>query len=340
MKKNKFPALLCGALLLLGCGALLFTACDNTEPEPEPETENVLEAPTDFTFDTETGEFSFNAQDENAGYYFVRVFQVTDGVEASTYTATSGRINGGSTGAKSGSVDVAALGWGGYNVKLVTYTAAGTDYTAPAPVVLQARYGIGGVLERPEMQVISDGNTVEVVIDLYTLNDYYLYQVLPELNIKIYSDEALTNAVVDETYDLHPLSDTLDNHPAGGIIWGYSNSALHKLYRGDVWMGYANNIWSFELDAGTYYVTIQAISPSPDVFANSQVSETIEFTLTDSDPVGCETNENIPDSIVIRETSMWNDPNCMGMIVAMTNYDTSGRVDAASSQTTTSEIVS
>lgn len=340
MKKNKFPALLCGALLLLGCGALLFTACDNTEPEPEPETENVLEAPTDFTFDTETGEFSFNAQDENAGYYFVRVFQVTDGVEASTYTATSGRINGGSTGAKSGSVDVAALGWGEYNVKLVTYTAAGTDYTAPAPVVLQARYGIGGVLERPEMQVISDGNTVEVVIDLYTLNDYYLYQVLPELNIKIYSDEALTNAVVDETYDLHPLSDTLDNHPAGGIIWGYSNSALHKLYRGDVWMGYANNIWSFELDAGTYYVTIQAISPSPDVFANSQVSETIEFTLTDSDPVGCETNENIPDSIVIRETSLWNDPSCMGMIVAMTNYDTSGRVDAASSQTTTSEIVS
>lgn len=341
MKKNKFLALLCSAVLMVGCGAFVFAACDtDPEPEPDPEPENVLEAPTDFTFDTETGEFSFNAEDENAGYYFVRVFQVTNGVEASTYTVSSTRINGGSTGAKSGSVNVGGIGWGDYNVKLVTYTAAGTDYTAPDPVVLRARYGIGGVLERPEMQVISDGNTVEVILDLYSLNDYYLYQVLPSLNIKIYSDEALTTAVVDETYDLSSLADTLDNHPAGGIIWGYSNSALHKIYRGDVWMGYANNIWSFELDAGTYYATVQAISGSPDVFASSQVSETIEFTLTDSDPVGCESNENIPDSIVIQETSLWNDPSCMGMIVAMTNYDTSGRVDAASSQSTTSQIIS
>ena len=190
------------------------------------------------------------------------------------------------------------------------------------------------------MQVISDGNTVEVILDLYSLNDYYLYQAMPTLNVKIYSDAALTTAVVDESYDLSSLVDTLDNHPAGGIIWGYSNSALHKIYRGDVWMGYANNIWTYELDAGTYYVTVQALSPSPDVFSDSQVSETVEFTLTDSAPVGCESNENIPESIVIQTTSMWQDPSCMGMIVAMTSVDTSGHVDAASSQETTSQVVS
>ncbi len=341
--KNKIFALLCSAVLLIACGTMLFAGCDNTTENTPPVDDtptNTLAAPTGFTFDTETGEFSFNAQDENAGYYFVRVYQLTNGVEASTYTISSSRINGGSTGSKSGTVNVGGIGWGDYNVKLVTYAAAGTDYTAPDPVVLRARYGIGGVLERPEMQVISDGNTVEVILDLYSLNDYYLYQAMPTLNVKIYSDAALTTAVVDESYDLSSLVDTLDNHPAGGIIWGYSNSALHKIYRGDVWMGYANNIWTYELDAGTYYVTVQALSPSPDVFSDSQVSETVEFTLTDSAPVGCESNENIPESIVIQTTSMWQDPSCMGMIVAMTSVDTSGRVDAASSQETTSQVVS
>ena len=32
-----------------------------------------LQAPSDFTFNTETGEFTFQSNDEHAGYYFVRV---------------------------------------------------------------------------------------------------------------------------------------------------------------------------------------------------------------------------------------------------------------------------
>lgn len=338
MKKNKILAMFVSAILLIGCCFLCFAACGGTNDD-DKKNDNVLKAPTDFTYDTETGDFSFNAQDENAGYYFVRVFQMTNGQEASTYTVSSSRINGGKTGKMSGKLNTSGLGWGDYHVKLITSTAAGTDYKAPDPVVLTARYGIGGVLEKPEMQVISDGNTVEVIIDQFTLNDYYMYQVLPKLNIKIYSDEELKTAVVDETYDLATLADVVDSHPAGGYIWGYDNSALHKIYRGDVYMGYKNTIWTYELGAGTYYVTMQAISASPEVFESSKVSETITFTLTDSKPVGCESDQNIPESIVIQNTALWVKPSCTGMIVAPKNQDTSNRTDSAKMQETTSKIV-
>jgi len=85
-----------------------------------------LKAPTDFAFDTESGKLSFVSNDENAGYYFVRIYPVVSGTEANAYVSSSKRINAGKVGEKSGKVDVSAIGWGLYNVKLVTFTASGT----------------------------------------------------------------------------------------------------------------------------------------------------------------------------------------------------------------------
>ena len=79
-----------------------------------------LKAPTDFAFDTESGKLSFVSNDENAGYYFVRIYPVVNGTEANAYVSSSKRINAGKVGEKSRKVDVSAIGWGLYNVKLVT----------------------------------------------------------------------------------------------------------------------------------------------------------------------------------------------------------------------------
>ena len=74
-----------------------------------------LKAPTDFAFDTESGKLSFVSNDENAGYYFVRIYPVVSGTEANAYVSSSKRINAGKVGEKSGKVDVSAIGWGLYN---------------------------------------------------------------------------------------------------------------------------------------------------------------------------------------------------------------------------------
>ena len=111
-------------LLTLLC-LLLSLACMAAADELQP--------PTDFTFDPLTGAVSFTANDANAGYYFVRVYPVVNGSEATAYVASSKRINAGKTGEKTSKVDVSTIGWGLYNVKLVTFPASGTDYTAPPP---------------------------------------------------------------------------------------------------------------------------------------------------------------------------------------------------------------
>ena len=83
-------------------------------------------APSDFVFDTETGEFSFTANDPGIGYYFVRVYSASSGEEAAEYTASSKRINGGRTGAVTGKVSLDSIGWGPYHIKLISSAAAGS----------------------------------------------------------------------------------------------------------------------------------------------------------------------------------------------------------------------
>ena len=286
-----------------------------------------LQAPSDFTFNTETGEFTFQSNDEHAGYYFVRVYSLTaDGNEVSAYTASSKRVNAGRVGEKKGRVDVSAMGWGAYHIKLVTFAASGTDYTAPAPVILTANYGIGGVLERPELMAVADGNQVELSVDWYSISDYYEYQYLPKVTFNIYSDEALTTPVLTDTVDLADLLATIDRHPAGGYIWGYSPSSNHPTLEN---FGIINDLYTYTLPAGIYYVTAQALSNDEAVVAASQVSEAVAFTLTDEEPNG---------EFVATVSSLWQVPTIMGVPTAVPGQ-AAGRVDAAQGQTTTSAIV-
>lgn len=298
-----------------------------------------LKAPTDFAFDTESGKLSFVSNDENAGYYFVRIYPVVNGIEANAYVSSSKRINAGKVGEKSGKVDVSAIGWGLYNVKLVTFTASGTDYTAPAPIILKAFYGVGGTLERPEMLVVADGNTVEITLDRYTLSNWKKFQYMPTVRFSLYADEACTELVASQDVATSEL--VIDNHPAGGYIWPYSLTTGHMNFEAPM-MGppgaSAEGTQPFNLTAegsltvekaGIYYVTAQAISDDEEKIASSQVSEAVKVELTEEAP-DFETFEVV-------KTSLWADPAVMGMPTA-TPGQAEGRIDAAQGQTTTALI--
>ncbi len=318
--------------MMIACLTFGLTACGDDDGEVAEEPKNVLAAPTNFTLDLDSGEFSFTANDANAGYYYVRCYSVTDGKEASTYTVSSSRIQGGSTGTKTGTIDMSAFGWGDYNIKLVTYAAAGTDYTAPNPVVLSMQSGIGGKLETPELAAFYSGNTAELVIDWYSLSNYYTYQVLPVVRFDFYSDEACTTLVFSDEVDTSVLVDTIDQHPGtGGYIWGYSaNATFLPLTADGSPIGYLYDAYDYTTDnlsAGTYYVTATAISPVS-YSEDSNTSEAVKIVLSSGTPDA----SNFETST----TSSWTAPGVMGVPNATT--DTS-RENCGVSQTVTKKLV-
>lgn len=318
------------ALLLLAVLCLSLCAASAEE----------LKAPTDFVFDAESGKLSFTANDENAGYYFVRIYPVVNGTEANAYVSSSKRINAGKTGEKSGKVDVSAIGWGQYNVKLVTFPASGTDYTAPAPIILKAFYGVGGTLERPEMLVVADENTVEITLDRYTLSNWKRFQYMPVVRFSLWADAECTQLV--DSVDFATSQLVLDNHPAGGYIWPYSLTAGHMNYGAEAggppgapptgekqWFCLTPEAAFTVSEAGTYYVTAQAVSDDEARIASSQVSEAVAVNLT--------ANDADNDGFEILRTGLWLDPRVMGMPVGFAGQ-TEGRVDAAQGQVTTAAI--
>lgn len=318
--------------LVAAAACLCLTACGDqdggkTAPTQTTAAESAgeLAAPSDFSFDTKTGDFTFTANDANAGYYFVRAYQVVDGKESTEYTTSSSRINGGSAGSKSGSLDASLFGWGTYHIKLITFAAAGSGYQAPESTVVSASYGIGGVLERPEMLIMTDGTDVEFVPDWYTIGDYYDYQYLPEMSFSVYSDEACTAEVMKETVNLQDLLATIDKHPAGGYIWGYDPSSDH-LYIGDQF-GFKNSIYTYTLDAGTYYAVCQAVSNDEANISSSQNSEVVKFTVEGGARDG---------SYEAFTTSLWQTPEAMGVPCAAAGTYTD-RVDFGQTQTTDSK---
>lgn len=327
MKILKKIAVIALGVIMAG-SVFALAACDGDTPPDDDNgnTANVLTAPTDFDYDYETGEFTFTATDSNAGYYFVRAFAVTNGVEATTYTTSSSRIAGGKTGELSGSIDTSALGWGEYNIKLMTYKAAGTDYTAPDAVVKALELGVNGVLEKPELMVITDGNTVDVIVDWYTLRDYYQYQCLPMLEIKFCSDEAMTTVVKTDTVNLHDCLSTWDGrHPAGGIMWGHdaSNGVYHGVLTADgAPAAFKTGSYSYELGAGNYYVTVQAKSPASFI-SDSKVSDKIAFSLTD---------EEMNNDYKTFTSDRWIAPSVLGKPLVLDRVDTSKEHEGASAR--------
>lgn len=324
MKRREFLTLtgsVAAAALLAGCGG---SSAGSTVASTASSTSTGgdLAAPTDFTADPESGAFSFTANDENMGYYFVRVFPVLNGVEQDAYVASSKRINGGKTGTLTGSFDASTIGWGTYHIKLISFAAAGTGAKAPDAVVLTADYGVGGTLERPEMLVITDGSEVQFIVDEYSLSDYKAYQYLPTAKFTVYSDAACTAEVKSEEFDLSTL--TMDTHPTGAYIWEYNTSGNYPYINGTTLVP---QVTMTDLEPGTYYVTCTAVSSVSDI-ADSQPSDAVEFTVT----------ADAPDyNFTTAATSLWQDPAFMGMPCAIAG-EHDDRVDFGGTQTTSAVI--
>ncbi len=308
MKMKKWTGLF-GLLLAL---SMLLAACGNGDSSPSsapadstesPASESAtLSAPTDFTFDPTTGEYSFNATDERMGYYFIRFYRTENGKEVGEYIASSPRINGGTTGPVSGTLDLSEVSWGSFHVNLSSFAPSGSGYTAPGPLNIAVQYGVGQTLERPEMLAMYSGNQVEFVVDWWTLCDYNFLQYMPNMKFTFYSDPECTAEVFSDTVDLAPLVNTLKQNPPGMIyIWGYSQvegAGLH-LYLpegydpnaepGGMFGGppkpvyFMNDIYTYTMDPGTYYVTCQALSKD-EYTLNSKPSTVLEITLTDGEP--------------------------------------------------------
>lgn len=273
---------------------------------------SVLSAPTDFTADPNTGEFSFKATDERMGYYFVRVYHVDEnGKETGEYVASSKRIKGGSTGDKSGTLDVSGIPWGTYHINLVSFAPAGTDYESPGALTLTAQYGIGKTLERPEMMAMTSGNQAELIVDWYTLADYFSYEYLPDMKFTFYSDAECTQEIMSDSVDLSLLPKQNGYEalpPANGYVWGWAEAQGQHQYtvvsESEQWgssektFSFKNDVYTYNLDPGTYYVTAQALAKD-EYTVDSQVSTPIEIVLTDGEST--EEFETV-------KTELWKDP--------------------------------
>lgn len=130
---------------------------------------------------------------------------------------------GGNTGKMTGNVSLPAMGWGTFRVTLNSYPAAGSGLQRPEPSRVTAEYGVGLTLERPEMLAMVSGNQVELIMDWYTLSDYYTQEYLPEMKFTFYADPECQTEVRSETVDLEQLADTVYRHPMG-YNWGSSYS--------------------------------------------------------------------------------------------------------------------
>lgn len=342
MKKLHISCMI--GLLLVMC--LMLAACEAGEalvPASAALTQTegrVLSAPTDFEMDPVTGEYSFQGTDPDAAYYIIRIYPVTDGRELVDYTASSSRINGKGTGLYTGVVDLPAMGWGSFRVKLITYSAAGSQFTNPDPVSFMVEYGVGLTLERPEMLAMSSGNQVELVVDWATLSDYYDYEYLPEMKFSFYSDPECTAEVYSDTVDLGELGEAIYGHPMG-YSWGtsYSEPSLHYYtangeltgfgpYVGSQTYCFINDIYTYTLDPGTYYVTCQAIAKL-DYTNDSQPSTAVQITLIDQEPT---------EEFTVATTELWVDPP-MSDIASIRSATQPDRVDFCGDQPLSARIV-
>lgn len=327
---------------LVGCGSTS-TGGDSGSSTTASQSADTLAAPTDLDVDFKTGKFTFTSNDEGVGYYFLRVYPTISDDGTDEYLATSKRINGGE-GQLSGTIDTSALGWGQYRFNLVSFASSGSEKSAPEVQSAVYQLGVGGVMEKPEMMVLTDGKQAEFYIDCFTLSDWYEQQRMPEVEFNVYSDAECKTLVKTETVDLSDLAPVAASGPwASGTNWATDADALHKYLQPTEddssspmsssveAAGLTSQLVLDDLGAGTYYVTVTAKGTSDGKISGSKASDVVEFTVTADATTG---------EFTAAKTSLWADPE-LGMAGASASAGAQeGRVDSAASQTTTGELVS
>ncbi len=332
-------------LTLVGCGSTGSGATGSgSSATQSQQSADTLAAPSDFSIDFKTGDFTFTSNDEGVGYYFLRVYPTSAQDGTDEYLATSKRINGGS-GTLKGSVDLSGLGWSQYKFNLVSFASSGSEKSAPEVQSWVYQLGVGGTMERPEMMVLADGKQAEFYIDCFTLSDWYKQQRMPEVEFNVYSDAACSTLVKTEKADLSDMSPVAASGPwATGTNWATDTGALHKYLQpaeGDQQSnptasssepaGLVFQAVLADLEPGTYYVTATAKGTSDGKVADSKSSDAVEFSVTADAPTG---------EFIASKTSLWADPS-LGMAGATAAEGTQpNRVDTASSQATAGELVS
>lgn len=304
---------------------------------------DTLAAPSNFQIDFSTGDFSFDANDEGVGYYFVRLYPVKDGQQQDEYIASSSRINGGDTGQKSGNLDLSKLSYGQFNFNLVSNAASGTDKQAPDTQTYTYNVGKGCTMETPEFLAVADGGELDLSLDFWTLSDWYDLQFMPQVEFDVYSDAACTQQVASQTYDCSSLEPTKAMGPASsGHIWPYSADGTHLYLQpasggqqagpmapsGPVEL--TPEVTFDSLDAGTYYVTAVAKGDPTFGVNDSAVSDPVQVEITG----GAATGE-----FTAYPSSHWVDPEFTGMPKGESGQQTD-RPGAPTTQTVTGELVS
>lgn len=258
MKKVKSVVALILSLVVSICALSIMVSCKGDE-----EDKNLLTQPTNFTFNEETGEFSFDGV-ENAGYYYVRIFgynEVQD-VDDNIYISTSKRLEGGK-GKKTGTVDVASLVCGAYRVKCQVFAPSGTDFVAPDPVMKVIYKQQGVKLITPQFKLTSEGNKLTINADEYVFASYIKYQQFPCLKYVVKDSngnvvQEIAHLKSDLVYDLNLT--TMMN------LYAFTDSATK----------------SVNLTPGTYTVQAIATTPTKDskYISDADLSEVVSITLT------------------------------------------------------------
>lgn len=269
MKKVKSVVALILSLVVSICALSVMVSCKGDE-----EDKNLLAQPTNFTFNEETGEFSFDGV-ENAGYYYVRIFgynEVQD-VDDNIYISTSKRLAGGA-GKKSGTVDVTSLVCGAYRVKCQVFAPSGTDFVAPDPVMKVIYKQQGVKLITPQFKLTSDGNKLTINADEYVFASWIKYQQFPCLKYVIKDSngnvvQEIAHLKSDLVYDLNLT--TMMN------LYAFTDSATKSL----------------NLTPGTYKVQAIATTPTKDskYISDADLSEEISITLTASGTAEAKTSK-------------------------------------------------
>lgn len=257
MKLKKLLKLICLVTVISLCSFAMF-GCSEKKPDSGSTTKKIAQ-PTNFTFNEETGEYSFDGV-ENAGYYFVKIYAFNEKTqtENNQYLSTTGRISGG-TGKKSGTIEVKDMAWGRYNVNVYAYAAAGLGLENADTLTKVVKNG--GTLKKPEIRFTTTGTTVEMMVDGYSSAYYANNQLLTDYTFTVYKADGTT---VEKTIALDSSTYVIDS------------TNLDKGYL------FKQHTTSTTLSEGTYYLSVKANGLGDYIIA-SEESEKVKFTVSSSD---------------------------------------------------------